>query len=155
MLGDITATVSDERTQQIEHWMREYASKSDAQVRAAMAGWKAHTPGYIAGELLLQRRAAERDPTRPLLTTLNERVSTIDGRLATVERAAMRSEFRTWGFWLAAIAVIIAVASYCRAYWGWSALASARANSPQSSSPGLSAGSPTPPSSLSPPAQAP
>ena len=88
--------------------------------RADMSGWKPHTPGHIAGEMVLQQRATERDPTRPLLTTLNERVSTIDGRLASVEQVATRSEFRTFGFWFGIIAILIALASWCRDYFGWS-----------------------------------
>ena len=41
--------------------MHECASKSDAEIRMAMAGWKQHAPGWIAGDLVLQQRVRERD----------------------------------------------------------------------------------------------
>lgn len=148
--------MSDERTQQIEHWMREYASKTDAQIRAAMSGWRPHAAGYIAGEMVLQQRAEARDTTRPLLTSLNERVATIDGRLATVEHVAKRSEFRTWGFWFGVVAIIVALLAFFRDYFGWTAPASAVA--PQQiapTAPPISAGSAQPHSPLSPTAPSP
>ena len=106
-----------EDAREVVHWMREYASKSDAEIRAAMAGWKERAPGWIAGDLVLQQRAREQDSTKPLLTSLNEQVTGIAGRMAVVEDEAKKPEYKRWGFWLAVFALVIAVVALLRDYW--------------------------------------
>ncbi len=97
--------------------MREYASKSDAEIRAAMSGWKQHASGWIAGDLVLQQRTRVQDSTKPLLTSLNDQVTSIAGRMAVVEDEAKKPEYKKWGFWLAVFALIIAAYSLVRDYW--------------------------------------
>jgi hypothetical protein len=48
-------------------------------------------------------------------------VAKIDGRLAVVEAAAKKSEFRRWSFWLSVGALIVSGLAVIRAYEGWSA----------------------------------
>jgi len=110
--------MSSEDAKEVEHWMREYASKSDAEIRAAMARWKQHAPGWIAGDLVLQQRARDNDPAKPLLKSLDDQVTKIAGRLAVMEGNAKKPDYKTWTFWLAVFAIIIALFSLLRDYWG-------------------------------------
>lgn len=109
--------MSSESAKEVEHWMSKFAPMSDAEIRATMAGWKTHAPGWIAGDLVLQQRARERDSTKPLLTSLNEQVTGIAGRMAVVEDEAKKPEYKKWGFWFAVFAVIVAVISLLRDFW--------------------------------------
>lgn len=123
----MTRTMLSERKEQLEHWIREYSGMPDNEIRARKLGWTPNSPGWIAADVVLQQRERERDTSRPMLATINESVTSIDGRLASIEREATRPEWRTWSFWIAVIAGILALAALLRDYWGWSA------TSPQSS----------------------
>lgn len=113
--------MSSERKEQLEHWIREYSQLSDNDIQARKLGWNPNTPGWTAADVVLQQRERERDTSRPLLATLNESVTSIDGRLATIERQATRPEWQTWSFWIAVVAGFLALAALLRDYWGWSA----------------------------------
>ena len=98
----------------------------EAEQRAAAASTQRHEAA-----IALDREKLEH------FSKIREQVATIDGRLATVEREASRPEFRTWGFWLAALAIIISLAALFRDYWGWSSPNPAATTSHQSASPSL------------------
>jgi hypothetical protein len=102
---------------QVEHWKSVYASKSDAEIRVEMASWKQTAPGWIAADLILQQRARERDSTKPLLTSLNEQVTMIAGRMTVIEQETRQPPYKTWTFWLAVIALLVSMASLLRDFW--------------------------------------
>ena len=147
-------TMLSERREQLEHWIREYSELPDNEIRARKLGWTPNSPGWIAADVVLQQRERERDTSRPMLATLNESVTSIDGRLATIEREATQPEWRTWSFWIAIIAGILALAALLRDYWGWSATSPQNSEPPaRVSKPILSTDKATPQSSIALPAQ--
>lgn len=100
--------------------------KLEAEQRAAAAATQRHEAA-IALDLEKLKHFSQ----------IREQVATIDGRLATVEREAARSEFRTWSFWIAVISGFIALAALFRDYWGWSSPTPVSTISHQSASPSL------------------
>ncbi|HEY5504287.1 MAG TPA: hypothetical protein VIK28_03945 [Sedimentisphaerales bacterium] len=98
----------------------------EAEQRVASASTQRHE-----AEIALEREKLEH------FSKIREQVATIDGRLATVEREAARSEFRTWSFWIAVISGFIALAALFRDYWGWGSPAPVSTIPHQSASPSL------------------
>ena len=132
---------TDPFPKQIEDWTKEYATKSEAEIRSLIARIPTASAQYIAGDMALTKLASERDPTPRLLESLDSRVSRI-------EQVATRSEFRTWSLWFSFIAVIVAFLALFRDYFGWSSLAPKPVVTHPSAAAGLSPDRPQPHSLL-------
>ena len=88
---------------QLAKFEAEYLPLSDDEIRAEMLKWNVHTPGYRAGEKILNERDKERDPTRKTIVDLASRV-------ANIEKSSLKHEFKTWAFWMALTALLLTAA---------------------------------------------
>lgn len=102
-------TEREQIANELTKYTSEYLQLSDDDIRAEMLKWKIHTPGYRAGERIL----AERDPTRKVIADLASRV-------ANIETASTKPETKTWAFWLALVAILLAAATLSAMLWQWS-----------------------------------
>lgn len=105
-----------DRDEDVQRHIAEYEPLSDAEVRQRMKTWKPNSPGFIAGEEIIQRRIEDRDPAKGILA----KTELIEARLASVEQEARKPEARTWAFWIGIVGVVIALASMPARFW-WQA----------------------------------
>ncbi|MCX7427926.1 MAG: hypothetical protein NTW96_20150 [Planctomycetia bacterium] len=97
---------------QLADFEAEYLPLSDDEIRAEMLKWNVHTPGYRAGEKILNERDKERDPTRRTIADLASRV-------ANIERSSLKHEFKTWAFWIALLALFLTAARFAVSIAQW------------------------------------
>src|ERR1035441_7017015 len=83
-----------------DEFLRRYLRQDSMRFRFVAEERKRHADRLDAEEAQKKHDQAL-SLNRELFAGLRDRVTTIDGRLATVERVSTRSEVRTWGFWLA------------------------------------------------------